>query len=105
MTRALISKGEEKLNIGLDAAQFIFVESRGDYWLTQALCQTICMRNDVLEAVDERRDLVYEPADIRANNVSAASIDIAALVRIAACIQLGFPAKRGSLSPSQNRNN
>lgn len=45
----LIKKGEEKLNIQIGDYDKIFLESKGDYWLTQLLCQSICLENNLLE--------------------------------------------------------
>ena len=47
--RALVESGCELLNILPLNHQLIFDESRGDYWLTQQLCQTICKMGGVLE--------------------------------------------------------
>jgi hypothetical protein len=46
--KKLIMIGCDKLNIEFDDWHAIYEESRGDYWLTQHLCQTICSINNVL---------------------------------------------------------
>jgi hypothetical protein len=45
----LIQRGEEKLNITIENKEAVYGESRGDYWVTQLLCQTICLLKDVTE--------------------------------------------------------
>ena len=65
MVNELVAQGESRLNVRLEAADFIYLESRGDYWLTQTLCQTICLANNVLETEHESRTLTFDPADIR----------------------------------------
>jgi len=39
----LIRKGEEKLNVAFEDYRAVFNETKGDYWLTQLICQTICL--------------------------------------------------------------
>jgi hypothetical protein len=51
----LISKGEEKLGIEISDHQKIFDETKGDYWLTQLVCQSVCLINDVTETVDNAK--------------------------------------------------
>lgn len=56
----LIELGEEKLSISIvDKAQ-VYEETNGDYWLTQLLCQTICLLNDITQTSDEPKALAYE---------------------------------------------
>ena len=43
----IIITGSKQLNITIDDSQKIFEESRGDYWLTQQLCRTICNSQNV----------------------------------------------------------
>lgn len=64
-TKTLIKKGEEKLNIKLSSTEIIHSESRGDYWLTQLLCQTICLINNVTENCDEQKILSFELVELR----------------------------------------
>ena len=61
----LIREGSNALNIKIPDFESIFTESRGDYWLTQQLCQTICTINEVLETVAEQRTLKFDPAIVR----------------------------------------
>lgn len=65
----LIERGEERLNVGISNKELLAGEARGDYWLLQLLCQTICMANDVIETLEEKRTLGYELHDIRARVV------------------------------------
>lgn len=43
----LVKAGCEKLNINLDDIGAIFRESKGDFWLTQQLCQSLCAMNQI----------------------------------------------------------
>src|SRR5207249_5109734 len=43
----------------------VFEESKGDYWLTQQLCQTICVSNDVLETCPQKRAITFDIASVR----------------------------------------
>jgi hypothetical protein len=61
----LISEGCERLAIAIPDRSGIYDESRGDYWLTQQLCQTICVMNDVLETQSEERILTYSVDSLR----------------------------------------
>lgn len=61
----LIRSGCEELNIQMDAPERVFTESKGDYWLTQQLCQSICTMNDVLATEDASRVVVFELTELR----------------------------------------
>ncbi|PTU30294.1 TIR domain-containing protein [Stenotrophobium rhamnosiphilum] len=61
----LIREGCQKLNVQIENWEPIFDESKGDYWLTQQLCQTICMLNDVLETQDAPKNLEYDLVTLR----------------------------------------
>lgn len=50
-TLELIRRGAAKLNVGFENPNSVYVESAGDYWLTQLICQTACVANAVLETV------------------------------------------------------
>jgi Holliday junction resolvasome RuvABC ATP-dependent DNA helicase subunit len=58
--RKLIEAGCERLNIKIDGRDLIFGESKGDYWLTQQLCQSICTMNDVLQTSDNLRSIIFD---------------------------------------------
>ncbi|HZL16108.1 MAG TPA: TIR domain-containing protein [Polyangia bacterium] len=61
----LIQEGCEKLRVDILNREAIFAESRGDYWLTQQLCQTICTMNEVLETCDESMPLSFDIVSLR----------------------------------------
>ena len=61
----LIREGCLQLRVEISNSVAIFSESRGDYWLTQQLCQTICTMNDVLETCDEIKSLKFDIPTLR----------------------------------------
>lgn len=61
----LIKIGAEKLNIKIEDIDKIYDESKGDYWLTQSICQTICSQNDVIEEQDIEKEIHFELESIR----------------------------------------
>jgi type II secretory pathway predicted ATPase ExeA len=61
----LIEAGCSELNIRIESPGLVFSESKGDYWLTQQLCQSICMLNDVLETLDVSRDIRFDLLALR----------------------------------------
>ena len=65
-TSELISKGEEKLGVSLAQHSKIFAETNGDYWLTQLVCQSICLMNNVMETKADKPILPFEVAALRA---------------------------------------
>src|SRR5690242_17171986 len=69
LTLQLISNGEEKLNIKIDNPEGIYEESRGDYWLTQSLCQTVCIQNDIIETEAETKNAKFVPDQVRKSMV------------------------------------
>ncbi|MDW3193344.1 MAG: TIR domain-containing protein [Cytophagales bacterium] len=69
----LINIGAEKLNVQIENPDNIFEESRGDYWLTQSICQTICAQNDILEEQDDVKFLDYDLKAIRTSMVNRLS--------------------------------
>ena len=64
-TKELVAKGEAKLNVSLGDDEAVFREARGDYWLTQLVCQSICLMNDVAETQATKPTLSFAPADLR----------------------------------------
>lgn len=66
----LIKKGEEKLNIAINDHHNIFVESSGDYWLTQLLCQSICLMGNVIETQQNKQILNFDEKALRERVVS-----------------------------------
>jgi hypothetical protein len=72
-TLKLIERGEERLNIKISAGDQIYEESKGDYWLTQSLCQTSCIQNDILESQIETRSIEFKPPQVRKSMVTRLS--------------------------------
>jgi hypothetical protein len=62
---ALVSKGEEKLNIKIMSKDILLTESKGDYWLTQHICQTSCLINDVTETQETVREITVDLDTLR----------------------------------------
>ena len=69
-TKKLISIGEEKLNIEFANPEKLFEESKGDYWLTQSLCQTICTKNDILDSQDFIKIINFDSEQVRRSMVT-----------------------------------
>jgi hypothetical protein len=61
----LIKKGEEKLAVSFIDYDTVFAETRGDYWLTQLICQAICLMNDVTETQGKPKNLAFELNGLR----------------------------------------
>ena len=61
----LIVQGEKLLNIKFLRPKSIYNESKGDYWLTQLLCQTYCIKNKVLQTLPEAKIISANIKDIR----------------------------------------
>lgn len=66
----LIRKGEKKLNVCFADYEAIFAEAKGDYWLTQLMCQSICLINGVTETDSAKPTLTFTPAELRTRVVS-----------------------------------
>ncbi|MBN0719986.1 hypothetical protein JTM06_35960, partial [Pseudomonas aeruginosa] len=63
--RDLVARGAEKMRVVIADAHLIFDEVRGDYWLTQQFCQSICLKAGVMETCDETMDIKFDIADVR----------------------------------------
>jgi hypothetical protein len=61
----LINSGCERLNIRIIGSENIYNETRGDYWLTQQICQSICATAGVTKTADVTQDVTFEIATIR----------------------------------------
>jgi hypothetical protein len=61
----LIQSGCERLNIRIKGTQDIYDETRGDYWLTQQICQSICTAANVLETQEKQKEVTFSLADLR----------------------------------------
>ncbi|MES2773887.1 MAG: TIR domain-containing protein [Bacteroidota bacterium] len=62
---SIVERGENLLNIKIFRSKSIFSESKGDYWLTQLICQTICIQNHVLSTQPESRIITTNMKDVR----------------------------------------
>ena len=65
LTAELVKSGCDALNVVFDDPKLIFAESKGDYWLTQQLCQTACMAAGVLEESEELKEVAIDLNRIR----------------------------------------
>jgi hypothetical protein len=61
----LVENGCKLLNITIADTQAIYEETRGDYWLTQQLCQSICASENITETSAEPRAIAFETTAIR----------------------------------------
>lgn len=61
----LVAVGSELLNVEISSTDTLYEESKGDYWLTQQLCQTICTINGVYEATESPSVLEFEIDELR----------------------------------------
>lgn len=61
----LIDAGCQRLNIGIADVKAIFAETRGDYWLTQQLCQSICASANIMQTEEVFRQLTFDTVAIR----------------------------------------
>lgn len=57
-TVALVENGSKALNILIKDVEKFYKESRGDYWLTQNLCKTLCNLNGITETQEELKEVV-----------------------------------------------
>jgi len=62
---SIIERGEGLLNIKFLRSKSIYSESKGDYWLTQLICQTICIQNEVINTQKELRIVSSNMKDVR----------------------------------------
>jgi len=61
----LIANGANELNIKINKYEDIYEESRGDYWLTQILCQSICSLNEVTETQTNAKEINFDIQVVR----------------------------------------
>lgn len=61
----LVNNGCSELNITINNHSEIFDESKGDYWLTQSLCQAICSINNITETEIERKAVKFKLQECR----------------------------------------
>jgi hypothetical protein len=62
---SLITIGCAKLCVTIPQSDMIFEESKGDYWLTQQLCQSVCLSANVLETQQAVREIFFDREKIR----------------------------------------
>lgn len=61
----LIERGASRLNIKIPNIDLIIDEVRGDYWLTQQFCQSICLNQGILRTSDSLVDVKFKVEKIR----------------------------------------
>lgn len=61
----LIESGCERLNIKIRGSDAIYAETRGDYWLTQQICRSICTATNVMSTQNEAREIEFSIGDVR----------------------------------------
>jgi hypothetical protein len=61
----LIKAGCDELQISILDRESVFEETRGDYWLTQQICQSICTMSNVTETSDVFREIPFDLANLR----------------------------------------
>lgn len=62
---SLINTGCNKLNISILNSNIIYSETGGDYWLTQQLCQSICLSENILCTQDQLREVNFTVEKVR----------------------------------------
>ncbi|WP_353472304.1 TIR domain-containing protein [Salipiger sp. H15] len=61
----MITLGSGLLNIEFSAPEAIIEDSRGDYWLTQQICRTICIASGVDKTQPEKLGIEWDPDEIK----------------------------------------
>lgn len=61
----LIGSGCERLNITIDGSAAIYGETRGDYWLTQQICQSICAAANITKTADDAKVVKFDVDEVR----------------------------------------
>lgn len=77
----IISLGCEELNVSIENPNLIFEDSRGDYWLTQQICKSICVAAGIEQGSDTKHQLKWDLATIRRNIVETLRHNFDAPVR------------------------
>ncbi len=65
ITKNLIELGQTKLHISIEDIDNIYEESHGDYWLTQLICQSICLQNNIIETCTTYTKCTFDTQKIR----------------------------------------
>ena len=71
--QCMIESGCKLLNLEPINVDAIYTESKGDYWLSQNLCQALCTANNILETADDHKEIHMEIASLRPSVVSRLS--------------------------------
>jgi hypothetical protein len=66
----LVRAGCEELNVKFNDVGAIFAESRGDYWLTQQLCQSVCSMAGITGSQDVQVPIDVDLTQVRTRVVS-----------------------------------
>jgi len=66
---SLIQTGCEQLRIKIPQANLLIKETKGDYWLTQLLCQSVCTMNGIVDNTHEVKTLDFVIDTLRARVV------------------------------------
>lgn len=61
----LVAIGSHALNIHIEDSDEIYAETRGDYWLTQQICRSICTAAGVMSTQDDPRAVTFNIVDVR----------------------------------------
>lgn len=61
----MVILGSDLLNIKISNPEMIAEESRGDYWLTQQLCKTICISSNVDSTQDTKKNIVWDSKNVK----------------------------------------
>jgi hypothetical protein len=61
----LVQAGCDKLNVHFDNFDRLFAESRGDYWLTQQICQSLCAMSGVTETLHQQKHITIDIDAVR----------------------------------------
>lgn len=61
----LITAGCAELQIAIKRQEVLFDECKGDYWLAQQLCQSICTLNGVMESCEQLTDIAFDVEILR----------------------------------------
>lgn len=61
----MIKLGSSQLNIEIANQEAVITDCRGDYWLTQQICKTICVSNGVDRTQENTRYIDWTPDEIK----------------------------------------
>ena len=61
----MIELGSNLLNVEIVEKETIVDDSRGDYWLTQQICKTICISAGIDQTQEQQRQIDWEPVEIK----------------------------------------